>query len=532
MLLTACFSVFYTFSVEAQSVPLKAYEVGINDVIRIEVAGHQDISLDFSVALDGTIPYPYLGAIYVEGKTLKEIQDEITKKLDEGYVKSPVVSVALKQSLSKKIYVYGSVVESGVYPYEHNLTVGKILLIAGGLKNPSTYGKVIVRRKRENESGFSDISLDLKDILRGNTNNDMSLIPDDIVIIESAEKVFVQGEVEKPKSYILEENMTVGRVLSLAGGITEGGLYGKVRVRRIHEDGSGYDDIELDLKGVIEGHNSEDMLLQPDDIVIVERNKTFFIHGEVNRTGKYTLEENMTVVKAITEAGGIKESGLYGTVKIRRKIKDEAGYEDIKVNLKGIISGAVKEETLIQPNDILIIERNKTFLLLGEIVNPGDYELEDNMTVRKAITKAGGVLEGVLEGKVRVRRILEGGAGYDDIEIDLKSIINGDSEGDMPLKPDDIVVVERGKTYIIYGEVERIGEYPISKDMTVFKAIIKAGGFNKWGSARRIKVLRPKDDGEGFNIIKVNIKKLLDGNPNADIPVNAGDIIIVSSGIL
>jgi protein involved in polysaccharide export with SLBB domain len=153
------------------------------------------------------------------------------------------------------------------------------------------------------------------------------------------------------------------------------------------------------------------------------------------------------------------------------------------------------------------------------------------MNISKAITLAGGIKEGSHHGKVHVRRIRKDKTGYDDIELNLRDVLEGETSEVILLQADDIVKIKRGKTFVMWGEVNKIGEFQISPEMTVFKAILIAGGFNKWGSARRIKVLRPKRDGRGFETIKVNIKKLLDGDAGADLPLEAGDIVIVSSSL-
>jgi protein involved in polysaccharide export with SLBB domain len=527
MYLLGCLSLALVSSSNALDSPRDLYKIGIGDEIEINIAGHENLSVVSLVAFDGTVTVPYLGAIYVEDLTLDEVKSMVTEELGSGYVQSPIVSVFLRGSGSKRIFVQGA----GEIPYQHNLTVARVLFVSGKVGAIEPRGKLIVRRKNENDSKYEDIVLSVRDILAGKDSGDMPIHPDDIILFEGPETFIIQGAVSKAGKYPLDDNMTIGRALSVAGGISEGALHGTVKIRRILEDESGYKDTTLDVRSIIEGGNEGEMLLQPNDIVTLEPNSSFYIHGAVKITGKYDLEDNMTVVKAITEAGGITEDGLYGEVKIRRKREREMGYEDIAVNLTGIIDGA-EADMLLEPDDILIVERNKSFLMQGEVNNPGIYVLEGNMTIGKAITIAGGITEGSQNGKIKVRRFTEDKSGYNDINFDLQDILEGDAHEDFHLEPDDVVKITRGKTFIIYGEVSNIGEYTISKDMTVFKAILMAGGFNKWGSPSRIKILRPKNDGKSFDKIKVNIKKLLNGDPDADVPVMPGDIIIVSSGIL
>ncbi|RJO61247.1 sugar transporter, partial [candidate division WS5 bacterium] len=135
-----------------------------------------------------------------------------------------------------------------------------------------------------------------------------------------------------------------------------------------------------------------------------------------------------------------------------------------------------------------------------------------------------------LYGKVKLRRKQEDGT-YKDMEIDLKGTIEGTGERDVFIQPNDILIVERNKKYLIYGEINRPGEYDLQDDMTVFKAITIAGGFTKWGSENKVKVLRRTEDGSGIDIIKVNINDVIKGDAEEDLSLNPNDVVIVSTSI-
>lgn len=505
------------FSGEASENP---YRVGVSDVIAIDVEGYKEYSTTATVLPDGTIPYPYLGSIYVSGKTLSEIKNEITKKLGEGYIQSPVVIVSLRSSASKRVYLYGE--QSGYLQFEEGLTLGKAVILKGIDRE---LFDIKIRRKKG--SAHSDINVDIKRIMDG-VKEDIPLKPDDILIIKSKESFFIQGEVGSPGKYLLKENMTVLQAITEAGGIKESGLYGEVKVRRQKEKDRGYDDIRVDIKAIKSGLK-DDILLKPDDILIVSPNNKFIIEGEVLNPGEYVLEDNMTVRRAIAGAGGIRENGLHGKVKIRRLQEESPGYKEIEID-RGIIRGSIKKDVFLEPGDILIIERNNKFIVHGEVLKPGEYVLEDNMTLERAIAIAGGIKESGLYGKVIIRRMGEDNPGYNDINLNVRDIIDGKA-GNILLHPDDIIIVEKNKTFMIYGEINKIGEYPLSDDMTAFKAITLAGGFTKWGSPRRVRILRPNNTNNSseFEIINVNIKKVIDGDASADVRIRPGDIIIVSS---
>jgi len=87
------------------------------------------------------------------------------------------------------------------------------------------------------------------------------------------------------------------------------------------------------------------------------------------------------------------------------------------------------------------------------------------------------------------------------------------------------------KNFFVYGEVNVPGSYPVSENMTVFRALSVAGGFTKFGSSSKVKVLRPKKEGPGYDLHKVEMKAILDGHTEADIAINPGDVVVVSEGV-
>jgi len=93
------------------------------------------------------------------------------------------------------------------------------------------------------------------------------------------------------------------------------------------------------------------------------------------------------------------------------------------------------------------------------------------------------------------------------------------------------LVESRSRSFTISGEVIKPGNYPILENTTVLKAISIAGGFTKFGSSSRVKILRPRKDRPGYISIKVDLKAVLDGDASADVVIESGDIIVISEGV-
>ena len=85
------------------------------------------------------------------------------------------------------------------------------------------------------------------------------------------------------------------------------------------------------------------------------RSLKFFVYGEVEKPGAYAMEENMTVLRAISMAGGFSKFGSASGVKVLRPKKASTGYDIIRVNVKGIMAGNATEDTVINQGDIIVV---------------------------------------------------------------------------------------------------------------------------------------------------------------------------------
>ncbi len=89
----------------------------------------------------------------------------------------------------------------------------------------------------------------------------------------------------------------------------------------------------------------------------------------------------------------------------------------------------------------------------------------------------------------------------------------------------------RSRKFFVYGEVKKPGTYQLDPNTTVLRAISMAGGFTKFGSSSKVRILRPRGDQPGYNNIRIKIKRVMVGDPEADMLLKSGDIIVISEGI-
>ena len=159
------------------------YAIGVADILTINVVRPEPLLMEVTVSPDGTISFPYIGTIIVKGKTIVDVQNEMTKKLGEGYMTYPVLSVTLKESKSKRFFVYGEVTTPGPYAVEENMTVLRAISMAGGFNKFGSSSRVKVLRPRAAGRGYEPIKINIKEVMDGHVDADTVIKPGDIVVV-------------------------------------------------------------------------------------------------------------------------------------------------------------------------------------------------------------------------------------------------------------------------------------------------------------------------------------------------------------
>lgn len=169
--------------VELPKVNPDTYTVGIDDVLEISVLQPDQLLRVVKVAPDGMIAFPYIGSVKVKGLTIPQIQKEIQDALSDGYMQYPVVVVSLQESLSRKFFVYGEVIKPGEYSITENTTVLRAISMAGGFTKFGSSSRVKVLRPRENSPSYETITIDIKQVMSGQSEKDLLLTAGDMVVV-------------------------------------------------------------------------------------------------------------------------------------------------------------------------------------------------------------------------------------------------------------------------------------------------------------------------------------------------------------
>jgi protein involved in polysaccharide export with SLBB domain len=121
--------------------------IGPGDVFDVRVYGEEGLTGTYRVASDGTVDYPLLGTISVQGMTPTEVTRRISDGLVSGqFLKNPNVSVFVKEYSSKKISIFGQVNKPGTFQYVDGMSIVEAISIAGGFTSMARPNDVAVTR--------------------------------------------------------------------------------------------------------------------------------------------------------------------------------------------------------------------------------------------------------------------------------------------------------------------------------------------------------------------------------------------------
>jgi len=188
----------------------------------------------------------------------------------------------------------------------------------------------------------------------------------------------------------------------------------------------------------------------------------------------------------------------------------------------GRIEKLLADGYLVNPQvDVFISEhRSKQAIILGQIRNPGQYELRGEITFLEFISKAGGLTPDA-GSRATIKRSKGASKSRVSIVIDLEKLIKkGDATLNIPIQDEDSVYISKAKTYYVSGEVKKPDSYKYESDVTVIMAITKAGGFSKIAAKGKVRIIRIVD-GQKRIFEKVNM----------DAQVLPEDVIIVPESL-
>ena len=277
--------------------PNEDYRIGPGDVIEIQIDRAPEISGTFRVTAAGTIVVPYINRITAQHRTPEELSAAIADGLRGRYLKDPKVTITVKQINSHSFFIQGAVHRPGVYQIEGRPSLLKVITVAGGLS--------------ENHGSTA----------------------------------FVIREIKPPQAEATPPNASSPAVQTPNAESTD-------------EDAK-YEMVKLNISGLLKGNFSQNMSLEPGDIINIPVTDIFFVSGEVREPGSYSLKDGTTLRQAISLAQGTTFKAASERGIIFREEAASGKRQEIKVNIAAVMRGS-QNDIPIMANDIIIVPNSRS----------------------------------------------------------------------------------------------------------------------------------------------------------------------------
>jgi polysaccharide biosynthesis/export protein len=168
----------------ASAAPLadSTYTVKPGDTLQVSVWKEPDLQQPVLVRPDGGFSFPLAGQMDARGKTVLELQQELTTRLKK-YISDPVVTVSIQDTKGNKVYVIGQVTKPGDFVVGMRVDVMQALSMAGGTTPFANLGDIMILRRTETGQQQA-LPFRYTDVVRGkNLDQNIILQAGDVVVV-------------------------------------------------------------------------------------------------------------------------------------------------------------------------------------------------------------------------------------------------------------------------------------------------------------------------------------------------------------
>ncbi len=301
-------------------------------------------------------------------------------------------------------------------------------------------------------------------------------------------------------------------------------------VGRVHASGLTTKDFAARLTEKLE----KDYLVNPQVVVTVKEylSKKVMILGEAERPGVYRLTAvDSSLLEVLSKAGGLSKTAGKQIVLVRQRAISSGGgtngYAILNLDLEKIQEkyqkGDPSENLTLQDEDAIFIPKVSSYFVLGGVRKTGTYPLDRPLTAYDAVMQAEGFKETAAQSGVKILRRGRDGK-QEALALDLASPQSRDRN--LQIQSGDTIVVPKGNSFFVLGEVKSPGAYHLDKDLNVLEAIVRAGGFTDKASPGRTRVMRHTPNGR--QVIQIDMNDVIKrGQREKAIAIREDDVIIV-----
>jgi protein involved in polysaccharide export with SLBB domain len=231
------------------------------------------------------------------------------------------------------------------------------------------------------------------------------------------------------------------------------------------------------------------------------------------------------VSELIRRAGGILPNGSTRNIEIRK-----GGREDNKVVVdlyRVLVLGEKSEEDIkVDPGDVIYVPPiTKSVKIVGQVRNPGVYEIVAGDRIRDILLKAGGITEKASRERGQLERIENGKKVVYEFRVD--NAVMGIDRDNLELKDGDAIYIpELRRLVYVLGQVNNPAAYEYREGRKLTEYISMAGGLKDRADLGRVAVVR-EIEGK-TQVIPINMNEIVNkGRSDLDIEIKENDIIFV-----
>jgi len=291
-----------------------SYVLDFGDVLELQLVGQKSSITKIPVKRDGSINIPDIGKVYIAGLSLGKAEDLISKKIDIAFI-GVESFISLVNVRDIQIIVAGNAFNPGPYTLNGNSNMFHALSVSGGPSPMGSFRNIDLIRNGE----IIDTYDLYQTFIYGKTNFKSRLRSGDLIFIRPIQNsVSVEGAVNRPLTYELNDDENLSKAVFFANGLTNEADLSDISLFRIGQKG-GVQKIKIyNMK------EFEDLSANDNDKVSIRRYpfKTVSIRGAVANPGQYVIRDGDGIKAAITKAGGYQDSAYeFGGILENKKTK-------------------------------------------------------------------------------------------------------------------------------------------------------------------------------------------------------------------
>lgn len=297
------------------------YVLGVGDKLSLNIVGNNSTFYEsLLIDRDGSISIEDYGKVFVAGQEFSDAEVIISNFIKNRLIGGEVY-VALKELRDIQVIILGSAINPGIYTMSGGSNILHALNVSGGISKNGSFRNIrVVRANQEVQN------IDLYNTFvfgDGNIFN-FNLRSGDSIFIQPLEfSVPISGGVNKPAIFDISPGETLEDLLTFAGGFSQDSF--SIDTVTLQRDGN-----QSSQTLSINKDNLKSVNLQPHDSIIVpEYSKSIIpsrivtISGAVKRPGRYSINDEETLLDLVSRAGGYKKNVYeFGGIFYRKSIEE------------------------------------------------------------------------------------------------------------------------------------------------------------------------------------------------------------------